>query len=174
MSVFYFGFCRLCCQCCPNHYEVSRLSVVHVRASVSTAVVQNNQVLLVQEASPRKRGLWNLPSGRLDPGEAFLEAAIREVWEETGYPIEVMGVVGVYSYTSASARQVVRCMYRARPNGLPSPHTCDEVMDVCWHSLEGLHELADNQLWAPHILRPMLEDVRQGRLYPVDLVKSFG
>lgn len=27
---------------------------------------------------------WSLPKGKLDPGEAWHDAAVREVWEETG------------------------------------------------------------------------------------------
>ena len=27
---------------------------------------------------------WTLPKGKLDPGESFEDAAVREVWEETG------------------------------------------------------------------------------------------
>ncbi|MFJ9697161.1 NUDIX hydrolase [Kitasatospora sp. NPDC101183] len=28
---------------------------------------------------------WSLPKGKLDPGEGVVEAALREVWEETGF-----------------------------------------------------------------------------------------
>ncbi|MGE7433548.1 MULTISPECIES: NUDIX hydrolase [Kitasatospora] len=31
-----------------------------------------------------KYGDWSLPKGKLDPGEGWREAALREVWEETG------------------------------------------------------------------------------------------
>lgn len=32
---------------------------------------------------------WSWPKGKLDPGEDFPEAAVREVWEETGYRIRL-------------------------------------------------------------------------------------
>ncbi|WP_063752968.1 NUDIX hydrolase [Streptomyces sp. NRRL S-350] len=28
---------------------------------------------------------WSLPKGKLDPGESMVDAALREVWEETGF-----------------------------------------------------------------------------------------
>lgn len=33
---------------------------------------------------------WTFPKGKLDPGEGWLEAAVREVWEETGL-VTVLG-----------------------------------------------------------------------------------
>lgn len=42
-------------------------------------------------------GLWGLPGGRLDLGESVVEAAQREVKEETGLEIRVERLVGVYS-----------------------------------------------------------------------------
>ena len=44
-------------------------------------VVRDGRVLLVHR--PRYDD-WSLPKGKLDPGESFEEAALREVEEETG------------------------------------------------------------------------------------------
>lgn len=38
-----------------------------------------------------KYGDWSLPKGKLDPGETWQDAAVREVREETGYPVVELG-----------------------------------------------------------------------------------
>ncbi len=45
----------------------------------------DNKILLLKRA-PEKRGggKWGLPAGKVEPGEAVLDAAVRELFEETG------------------------------------------------------------------------------------------
>ncbi|MGG4103106.1 NUDIX domain-containing protein [Paenibacillus lautus] len=45
---------------------------------VNVTLVQGDQVLIIQENKPSVRDTWNFPGGRIEPGEAVLEAAIRE------------------------------------------------------------------------------------------------
>jgi hypothetical protein len=56
---------------------------------VGIVLINNqNEVCLIQEAKKVCRGEWYLPAGRVEPGETFYDAAIREAKEETGYIIE--------------------------------------------------------------------------------------
>jgi ADP-ribose pyrophosphatase len=49
-------------------------------------VDEKGRVLLVRQYRlPARRYLWELPAGRMDPGETPLQAAKRELKEETGY-----------------------------------------------------------------------------------------
>ncbi len=52
---------------------------------------------------------WSLPKGKVDPGETFLEAAIREVEEETGFVVKKPRPIGSIGYlTQAGNPKVVR------------------------------------------------------------------
>jgi len=50
-------------------------------------IVENNQMLLVQKSTGPFKGLWDLPGGRIEFGEAPETTLIREVLEETGLEI---------------------------------------------------------------------------------------
>ncbi len=43
-------------------------------------------------------GVWGLPKGTPDEGESLEQAALREVGEETGLQVEILGKVGVVEY----------------------------------------------------------------------------
>jgi ADP-ribose pyrophosphatase len=67
-------------------YEIRRSVVRHHGSAVMMAVDAKKRVLLVRQYRlPAGKFLWELPAGRLDPGENPLQAAKRELREETGY-----------------------------------------------------------------------------------------
>lgn len=49
------------------------------------------KVLLL--ASPKQGGKWTLPGGHIDPGEKIMNAAIREVKEETGLDVKPITII---------------------------------------------------------------------------------
>lgn len=58
--------------------------------TVGIVVIQANRVLLVREGmkSSHLTGVYNTPAGRIEEGETELQAAVRELKEETGLVTE--------------------------------------------------------------------------------------
>lgn len=70
----------------PDGFEIHRSIVRHPGSAVMMAVDRDQRILLVKQFRlPAEAYLWELPAGRLDPGESPLQAAKRELREETGY-----------------------------------------------------------------------------------------
>ena len=70
----------------PDGFEIHRAIVQHNGSAVMMPVDAKGRILLVRQYRlPARRYLWELPAGRVDPGETVLKAARRELVEETGY-----------------------------------------------------------------------------------------
>src|SRR6478609_4239739 len=69
----------------PDGFEIHRSIVRHPGSAVMIPVDDKDRILLVHQFRlPAERKLWEIPAGRLDPGETPLKAAKRELEEETG------------------------------------------------------------------------------------------
>jgi ADP-ribose pyrophosphatase YjhB (NUDIX family) len=62
--------------------------------AVSAAIFRDGKVLLVRRARPPGEGLHSLPGGRVEFGETMAQALHREVAEETGLTVEIVGLAG--------------------------------------------------------------------------------
>ena len=74
---------------------------------------------------------WSLPKGKLEQGEGFEEAALREVEEEIGFSARLLEELPSVSYVDRNGRsKLVRYWLMEPLEGEFSPH--DEVDELRW------------------------------------------
>lgn len=83
-------------------------------------------LVLTQRSIEPGYGMWTFPGGFVERGESVGAAAEREVFEETGLEIEVVEILGLYSY---EGQVPVIAVFVARVTG-GEPTPLDETMDV--------------------------------------------
>ena len=66
----------------------------HTYLGVGTITINDKNELLVIKEKVRFYNNWKFPGGYVDRGENILDAAVREVKEETGVQTEAIGLVG--------------------------------------------------------------------------------
>jgi ADP-ribose pyrophosphatase YjhB (NUDIX family) len=66
----------------------------HPQLAVSAVIFRDDQILLVRRARSPGKGFYSLPGGRVEFGESLHAALHREVDEETGLKIEIIGLAG--------------------------------------------------------------------------------
>ena len=62
--------------------------------AVSAAIFREGKVLLVRRSRSPGKGFYSLPGGRVEYGESLHQALAREVDEETGLRIDIIGLAG--------------------------------------------------------------------------------
>ncbi len=92
---------------------------------------------------------WSLPKGKLEEGESWEQAALREVAEETGYRCELGEELSEISYLDRKGRpKLVRYWEMTPVGGEFAPN--DEVDELRWVDREGaaglLHYEHDREL----------------------------
>lgn len=62
---------------------------------VGVVIFRGHEVLLAQRGKRPRQFTWSIPGGAQELGETVHEAATREIREETGLEIEILGLVDV-------------------------------------------------------------------------------
>jgi ADP-ribose pyrophosphatase YjhB (NUDIX family) len=65
------------------------------RVGVGAVVLDGERVLLARRGRAPSAGKWSIPGGLVHLGERLEEAAVREVQEETGLRVRLLGLCGV-------------------------------------------------------------------------------
>ena len=64
--------------------------------AVGGVVIHDSRVLLIKRGQPPLEGRWSIPGGILEIGETIAAGIERELWEETGVRVRVLGLIEIY------------------------------------------------------------------------------
>ena len=63
--------------------------------AVGIVTFKDDKILMIRRGKPPRKGQWSIPGGKQKLGETWRAAAAREVKEETGIDIEILGLIDV-------------------------------------------------------------------------------
>jgi 8-oxo-dGTP diphosphatase len=126
----------------PYSYDYPRPAL-----TVDIVVVANEQrprVLLIRRKHEPFAGKWALPGGFVDEGETLIDAARRELQEETGLRIKKLEQLAAFGDPGRDPRGwTVSVAYIARVNSKNMRAVAaDDAAEVGWHLLDRLPPLA--------------------------------
>jgi 8-oxo-dGTP diphosphatase len=126
-----------------NHF----LPIPHIRFSSVVVLDESNRVLLVCENKPNIKGLWNTPAGGDEVGELPIQAAKRELLEETGIKNVALEFLETALWRGVNGDILMCHIFLARVDSSfrVAPVLTDEILEARWFTREAFYELWDGQ-----------------------------
>lgn len=125
------------------HAPVANTSLKQIPIPAVIAVlVRGDEILLVSRKNPPDVGLWGFPGGKMEFGESLEQAAVRELFEETGVhgvAQQVLTALNAYDHDAqGELRQhfilvAVQCAWQSG-----EPVAADDAEDAGWFRLQAL------------------------------------
>ena len=97
-------------------------------------VWRGDEVLLIRRGREPYKGMWSIPGGSVEYGEALQDAALRELAEETGVSARIAGLIDVFE-SIAQAGHYVMVDYAAHWTG-GEPVAGDDAAEARFYPLE--------------------------------------
>ena len=125
---------------------------------MGAAIIHRGRVLAARRTTPETaRGLWEFPGGKVEPGEDPDAAIVREVAEELGCGIRVVGRLDGQEHIKDG--YALRVALADLVEGEPVPHEHDAVRWLAADQLEEVSWLEPDVPFLPE-LRERLEAAR--------------
>ena len=119
-------------------------------------VKKDRKILMVQENKEGIKGKWNMPAGKLEDGETIIEAAIREVKEETNINVAIKGLIAVQE-TVSSLGQLLILYFLGEYKSGTIKYDKQEISDVKWMSEKEILSLDRKQIRGAETIEDILK-----------------
>jgi 8-oxo-dGTP pyrophosphatase MutT (NUDIX family) len=138
-------------------FEIVKSFFTIVEAAGGIVYNSDSQILLIF-----RRGKWDLPKGKIEKGEFYKQAALREVQEECGLKqIETgMHLFDTYhTYIQDNVKILKRTVWYEmflKADETPVPQTSEDIVEVKWFDYENLAEVMKNTYASLKDMIPLL------------------
>ena len=120
---------------------------IRPQIAVSAAIFRDAKVLLTRRARSPAKGFYSLPGGRVEFGESLHQALAREIDEETGLDIDIVGLAGWREVLPAAAGAGHYLIMSFAAHWVArEPVLNDELDDYRWIAPQALAGLGDLKL----------------------------
>ena len=127
-------------------YQYPRPALTADTIILSRDEAGNRVVLLIRRGGEPFAGSWALPGGFVDEGETAIQAAARELEEETGVKLDspdLLAEIGFYHTPSRDPRGwTVSVAFCVDLPTMPPAKADDDAAEVQWHRLDNLPPMA--------------------------------
>ncbi|GAA0339425.1 NUDIX hydrolase [Bacillus carboniphilus] len=135
----------------------------------SVSIFGNDKVLIIKENKPTALDKWNFPSGHIEYGEDILYSARREVKEETGLDVKLIGTTGVYNFISNTNNQVILFHFIGEVIGGTLNLEEDEITDSKWIKVNDLLAFENEDLREPHVIKKIIDNLLEENIYSISV-----
>lgn len=131
----------------PDGRHSLREVVMHPGGVCIACLNENGEFIVVEQFRYAfKKELIELPAGKLEPGEDPLEAAQRELIEETGYKADVIIPLGVLYPSVGYLTEVIHLYYAPQAHFVGQHLDDQEFLNVKTYTLDQLHQMIEEDV----------------------------
>ena len=128
---------------------------------------KEGQILMVKEAKDHIENTWDFPGGGLEEAETVTQSAKREVLEETGYNVELTGLIGLYKGASnASNTETIVLVFKGKIIEKKTEDLEEDIIKAEFkdkEKIEGLNLREENR-------KEIFRKYRTDEPYPLDIL----